>query len=179
MEHETTNFCAGIPRPVRSSSTYYSAAEPLNVVENDYSSIPNYKEFQATFRDLFQEREGTIGDDSWDGSQGGDSSTATDNRGLLRTVRTDVKRGVVYLWGLTRKSISELRESDDKYCCGRLTKMWTSIPFVKTMQSYKKKYFLKDCSAGITEGIMNIPLGKRIFRRRLLGLILFVAGCLV
>ncbi len=151
------NKSSGIQK--RHSSTYYSASEPLSVVENDYSSIRNYKEFQVTFRDFFRNHEGIVDDDSWDGSQGGDDSTCPDHRGLIRTVRKDVKSGAEYLWGLTMQSLTEFK-GGDKYCCGRLLKMWNGIPFVKTMQAYKKKYLLKDMSAGITEGIMNIPLGK-------------------
>ncbi len=159
---ETTRLEIPEGGPKRSSSTYYSTSEPLSVVENDYSSIKNYKEFQATFHDLFRDHEGIVDDDSWDGSQGGDDSTCQDRQGLILTVRKDVKSGAEYLWGLTKQSFTEFREVDDKFCLGRLLKMWNSIPFVKTMQAYKKKFLLKDMSAGITEGIMNIPLGKWI-----------------
>ncbi len=143
----------------RKSSTCYNASEPLSVVENDYSTIKNYKEFQSTFKDLFRENNGGADDDSWDGSQGG-TSIPDQEKSLLRTMSMDVGRGAEYLWGKTRKSIARLRERDDGHCCGWLTKAWKRIPFVKTMQVYKQVYFLKDMTAGITEGIMNIPLGR-------------------
>ncbi len=165
MGDDTTHL-GGQPRRtsslphLRRPSTVYDASEPLSVVENDYSTIKTYKEFQATFKELFRNDRGVVDDDSWDDSQGG-TSIPDQEIGLLRSVSADVGRGAEYLWGKTRKKIATFREQDDHdHCCGWLKNAWNRIPFVKTMKLYKKVYFLKDVAAGITEGIMNVPLGK-------------------
>ncbi len=166
LEDETMQFERYRAKSFWSSSLILERSGSQSVVENDYSSIKTYKEFQATFKNLSQnDNDNIVDDDSWDGSQGGDySSQSGVERNLLRTVTSDFGRGAGYLWGKAKKSLSQLKEeSDGNHCYVWLSKAWYSIPFVKTMKVYKKSYVLKDMAAGITEGIMNIPLGESIW----------------
>eukprot|EP00752_Nemacystus_decipiens_P001735 g1678.t1 len=78
--------------------------------------------------------------------------------GLVKSITSDIK---IYYRKLSRSAAQKLQRRRERGCLPSFDwrKSFEALPVVMTARSYQKEFFASDLAAGLTEGIVCIPMG--------------------